>query len=84
MSISTTSGLSWGNWHKASSALRYIVNPPGAQVRVHQHLDIGQGEIDWELFFKTLGDMRFDGILPKPFTSNELRRVVEQVFAGKG
>lgn len=49
--------------HKASSALRYIVNPPGAQVRVHQHLDIGQGEIDWELFFKTLGDMGFDGIL---------------------
>lgn len=49
--------------HKASSALRYIVNPPGAQVRVHQHLDIGQGEIDWEVFFKTLGDMRFDGIL---------------------
>lgn len=49
--------------HKASSALRYIVNPPGAQVRVHQHLDIGQGEIDWEVFFKTLGDMGFDGIL---------------------
>lgn len=49
--------------HKASSALRYIVNPPGAQVRVHQHLDIGQGEIDWEVFFKALGDMGFDGIL---------------------
>jgi CheY-like chemotaxis protein len=32
---------------------------------------------------KEADKMRFDGILPKPFTSNELRRVVEQVFAGK-
>ena len=32
--------------HKASSGLRYICNPPGAQVTVHQHMDIGQGEID--------------------------------------
>jgi myo-inositol catabolism protein IolH len=49
--------------HKASSALRYIVNPPGSQVRVHQHLDIGQGEIDWDEFFGTLGEIGFDGIL---------------------
>jgi myo-inositol catabolism protein IolH len=50
--------------HKKSSQLRYIVNPPGStQVRVHQHLDIGQGEIDWALFFGTLGEVGFDGIL---------------------
>lgn len=49
--------------HNKSSALRYIVNPPGSQVRVHQHLDIGQGEIDWDLFFKTLAEMKFDGVL---------------------
>lgn len=49
--------------HKASSGMRYIVNPPGAQVRVHQHLDIGQGEIDWPLFFGTLGETGFDGVL---------------------
>ena len=49
--------------HKASSQLRYIVNPPGSNVRVHQHLDIGQGEIDWDLFFKTLGEIKFDGVL---------------------
>jgi len=49
--------------HKASSGLRYIVNPPGAQVRVHQHLDIGQGEIDWDVFFRTLGEMKFDGVM---------------------
>lgn len=49
--------------HKASSGLRYIVNPPGAQVRVHQHLDIGQGEIDWDVFFATLAEIGFDGVL---------------------
>lgn len=37
--------------HTGSSGLRYIVNPPGSTVRVHQHLDIGQGEVDFaELF----------------------------------
>jgi myo-inositol catabolism protein IolH len=29
--------------HRASSGLRYIVNPPGSTARVHQHLDVGQG-----------------------------------------
>lgn len=48
--------------HRASSGLRYIVNPPGSPARVHQHLDIGQGEVDWDIFFSTLGDIRFDGI----------------------
>jgi myo-inositol catabolism protein IolH len=45
--------------HRASSGLRYIVNPPGSTVRVHQHLDIGQGEVDWDEFFGTLGRLRF-------------------------
>ncbi|QEU07134.1 sugar phosphate isomerase/epimerase family protein [Paracoccus yeei] len=49
--------------HTKSSQLRYIVNPPGAKVRVHQHLDLGQGEIDWDTFFATLADMNFDGVL---------------------
>jgi myo-inositol catabolism protein IolH len=48
--------------HRGSSGLRYIVNPPGSSARVHQHLDIGQGEVDWEVFFRTLADVRFDGI----------------------
>jgi myo-inositol catabolism protein IolH len=48
--------------HRGSSGLRYIVNPPGSAVRVHQHLDIGQGEVDWDLFFGTLAEVGFDGI----------------------
>ncbi len=48
--------------HRASSGLRYIVNPPGSTARVHQHLDIGQGEVDWDLFFRTLSEVGFDGI----------------------
>ena len=48
--------------HRASSGLRYIVNPPGSPARVHQHLDIGQGEVDWDEFFGTLSELEFDGI----------------------
>jgi myo-inositol catabolism protein IolH len=45
--------------HRASSGLRYIVNPPGSTARVHQHLDIGQGEVNWDEFFETLGRLEF-------------------------
>jgi myo-inositol catabolism protein IolH len=48
--------------HRASSGLRYILNPPGTPARIHQHLDIGQGEVDWDLFFATLAEVGFDGI----------------------
>jgi myo-inositol catabolism protein IolH len=49
--------------HRASSGLRYIVNPPGSTARVHQHLNIGQGEVDWNEFFGTLGRLGFGGIM---------------------
>ena len=49
--------------HRASSGLRYIVNPPGSTARVHQHLDIGQGEVDFEACFDALRRIGFDGIL---------------------
>jgi myo-inositol catabolism protein IolH len=49
--------------HRASSGLRYITNPPGNTVRVHQHLDIGQGEVPWDTFFDTLEELGFDGIM---------------------
>ena len=45
--------------HTGSSGLRYITNPPGNPVRVHQHLDIGQGEVEWDLFFETLNKLGF-------------------------
>jgi len=48
--------------HRASSGLRYIINPPGSPARIHQHLDIGQGEVPWDMFFGTLRDIGFDGI----------------------
>jgi len=48
---------------RASSGLRYIVNPPGSTARIHQHLDIGQGEVDWLAFFDTLDRLDFDGIM---------------------
>ena len=48
--------------HRGSSGLRYILNPPGTAARIHQHLDIGQGEVDWDLFFSTLAEIGFDGI----------------------
>lgn len=49
--------------HKASSGLRYIINPPGSDARIHQHLDMGQGEVPWDEVFKTLGEIGFDGIM---------------------
>jgi len=42
---------------------RIVVNPPDAAVSVHQHLDIGQGEVDFEALFRALADIGFDGVL---------------------
>jgi myo-inositol catabolism protein IolH len=79
--------------HKASSQLRYIVNPPGSQARVHQHLDMGEGEIDWDLFFSTLAEIGFDGVLSScvfaweeraedssRFMRDEIQRYVDKYF----
>jgi myo-inositol catabolism protein IolH len=42
-----------------------IVNPPGRRpdVRVHQHLDIGAGEVPFELIFERLAVQRFAGVV---------------------
>jgi myo-inositol catabolism protein IolH len=45
--------------HHASHGLRYITNPPGNAVRVHQHLRIGDGDVNWEEFFGGLGEIGF-------------------------
>ena len=48
--------------HLANVGNRYIINPPGADVRIHQHNEIGNGDIDWDQFFSTLREKKFDGI----------------------
>ena len=45
--------------HRRSHGLRYITNPPGNPARVHQHLRIGDGEVDWAEFFGALDDVGF-------------------------
>jgi myo-inositol catabolism protein IolH len=38
---------------------RYNLNPPKAHARVHSHIGVGQGDVDWEACFKTLREMEF-------------------------
>jgi myo-inositol catabolism protein IolH len=38
---------------------RVILNPPDPQARIHQHLDIGQGEVGWETVFSELAHVGF-------------------------
>lgn len=45
--------------HHASHGLRYITNPPGNAVRVHQHLKIGDGDVNWDEFFGGLKEIGF-------------------------
>lgn len=40
--------------HRRSHGLRYISNPPGNAARVHQHLHIGAGDVNWEELFASL------------------------------
>jgi myo-inositol catabolism protein IolH len=66
--------------HTASSGLRYIVNPPGSQVTVHQHLDIGQGEVDFDEFFAALEGVGFDGTLTSCVFAWEDRAEESSIF----
>jgi myo-inositol catabolism protein IolH len=66
--------------HRASSGLRYIVNPPGSAVRVHQHLDIGQGEVDFGACFAALKRAKFDGIVTSCVFAWEERAVESSRF----
>ncbi|QRZ61481.1 sugar phosphate isomerase/epimerase family protein [Rothia sp. ZJ932] len=45
--------------HHRSHGLRYITNPPGNPVRVHQHLKIGDGDVNWQEFFGGLHEIGF-------------------------
>ena len=48
--------------HRANVGNRYIINPPGVDARIHQHNEIGNGDLDWDEFFATLARRAFDGI----------------------
>ncbi len=45
--------------HTRSNGLRYITNPPGNPVRVHQHLKMGDGDVNWGEFFDGLKEIGF-------------------------
>lgn len=59
--------------HHASHGLRYITNPPGNAVRVHQHLKIGDGDVNWNGFFS--------GLKATGFLDSEDTVMVSSVFA---
>jgi len=45
--------------HRRSHGLRYISNPPGNASRVHQHLNIGAGDVNWDELFAALRGIGF-------------------------
>jgi myo-inositol catabolism protein IolH len=49
--------------HKTSSGNRYITNPPGNPIRVHQHMEMGRGEVDYDAVFAALAAVGFDGVI---------------------
>jgi len=59
--------------HTRSHGLRYITNPPGSTARVHQHLRIGDGDVDWKEFFA--------GLAAVGFLAREDGLIVSNVFA---
>jgi myo-inositol catabolism protein IolH len=59
--------------HTRSHGLRYISNPPGNTTRIHQHLAIGDGDVDWDAFFLAL---KTNGFLDR-----EDSMIVSNVFA---
>lgn len=49
--------------HLTSNGLRYISNPPGNTARVHQHMEMGHGEVDYDQVFAALAAVGFDGVI---------------------
>ena len=49
--------------HTTSNGLRYISNPPGNTSRVHQHMEMGMGEVDYDAVFAALAAADFDGVI---------------------
>lgn len=59
--------------HNRSHQLRYITNPPGTNARVHQHLKIGDGDVDFSTLFAELA--------ANGFLDREDSIIVSNVFA---
>ncbi|GAB3522895.1 sugar phosphate isomerase/epimerase family protein [Arthrobacter monumenti] len=59
--------------HHRSNGLRYITNPAGSPARVHQHLKIGDGDVNW--------DELFSGLAENGFLEREETVMVSCVFA---
>ena len=49
--------------HLTSNGLRYISNPPGNPTLVHQHMEMGMGEVDYDAVFAALAAVGFDGVI---------------------
>ena len=49
--------------HLANVGNRYIINPPGVDARIHQHNEIGNGEVPWDEVFGYLREINYDGPL---------------------
>ena len=49
--------------HTASSGLKFIVNPLGSTVRVHQHSAFGRGDVDFQRLFDALAATSFEGLM---------------------
>ena len=49
--------------HTASDGLRYITNPPGNTTRVHQHMELGRGDVDADEAFAALAGIGFGRVL---------------------
>ena len=49
--------------HLANVGNRYIINPPGVDARIHQHNEIGNGEVPFDEAFSYLRETNYDGAL---------------------
>jgi myo-inositol catabolism protein IolH len=49
--------------HLTFNGLRYITNPAGNTTRVHQHMEMGMGEVDYDAIFAALAAVGFDGVI---------------------
>lgn len=47
--------------HVKNNGLRYILNPPETTARIHQHMELGSGDVPIDEVFAALAEIGFDG-----------------------